>query len=151
MLASEEEDNAKHGVQGRRERRKEAQCIQHAVADQEDKAAGGCGIGGRPIMGVGCAISGTSILGAEEPQAAVADQEDKTARGCGIVGRPILGVGRAISGTSILGTPEIERDLRCGDREGKADTHAECRAMSGTSILGVGVLFLARLCWERRK
>ena len=50
--------------------------------------------------------------------------------------------GRAIFGNSILGMPEIEHDLSCSDRNGKADAHAskvaEGHDATGRPTLGMG-------------
>ena len=117
---------------------------------QKAAAAGGRGIGGRPILGAGRAIPGTPISGtkarrkeAQCDQQAQPEQEEEATGGCGSGGRPILGVGCAISGTPILGTEELQ--VTTADQEDKAAWGCGAagrpmlgvgRAISGTSILG---------------
>jgi hypothetical protein len=64
---------------------------------------------GTSILGVGCAISGTSIVGATRaPEIAQKDTGNATHAELSVVsGASILGVGRAIPGVSILGTPGV--------------------------------------------
>ena len=75
------------------------------MAEQEDKAAGGCDIFGSYILGAP-ELERDQGNTEEEPQAA--EEGSKATEGRNTAGRPILGVGRAISGTFILRIPELK-------------------------------------------